>query len=126
MTSGGLLPSPEERDLNQRLKAEHFEYLKSDPNWSPKELSRVPRLLIRLHNRSASRLPMTNPFGWAEGMTWADEQERERIAELPAVDQTAAKAMHMRAIYYRIFRTTKPPGWADPVVDSSNDNFPGR
>jgi len=112
---GMLLPSAEERGLNDRLLAENLDHLVADPEWSPASLSRLPRCLVRLHNRLVPRLPLTGPLGWLDGKTWADDLERERVDSLPEEDRSAARLLHDRAVHFRCVRGTpvpmgKPPG----------------
>jgi hypothetical protein len=123
VNAGGLLPSPDEKALNQRLREAHLAHLAAEPDWAPVGMRRLPKGLVRLHNRLAPRLPMTHPLGWAEGTTRADELERERIATLPAEEQEAARNRHERAVYFRVLRTRKPPGWAD--WEPEQDGKPG-
>jgi hypothetical protein len=110
---GGPFPAPADRELNKRLRTEHFVHLDANPDWAPSALRRWPRGVVRFHNRLSPRLPMTHPLGWIEGTTWADDRERERIDGLPDDEQGAARLLHERAVHFRVLRTTTAPGWAD-------------
>ena len=112
--TGPFLPSAEERDLNQRLRAQALEHLVQDPDWAPVGLARWPRAVVRFHNRLVPRLPMTGPLGWLDGTTRADELERERIEGLPADEQAAARLLHARAVHFRCIRTTQVPAGEPP------------
>ncbi|MBC8195688.1 MAG: hypothetical protein ISR43_08140 [Acidimicrobiia bacterium] len=107
--TGPFLPSADERELNQRLKAQALEHLVQNPDWAPSGLGRWPTAMVRFHNRLVPRLPMTGPLGWLDGTTRADELERERIEGLPADEQAAASLLHARAVHFRCIRTTQVP-----------------
>ncbi len=106
---GLFLPSAEERGLNERLLAENHDHLAAEPEWSPPEMARWPRAVVRFHNRVAPRLPMAGPLGWIDGTTWADDRERERIAGLPEEEQADAGLVHARAVHFRSWRTRPVP-----------------
>ena len=125
MNVGGPLPLSAERELNKRLRADHFAHLEGDPDWAPPVLRRWPRAVVRLHNRLSPRLPMTHPLGWIEGSTWADDRERERIDGLTDYEQEAARMLHERAVFFRAVRTGSPPGWADWKPEDDEDHEPG-
>jgi len=112
--TGPFLPSADERELNQRLRAHALEHLVQDPDWAPVGLARWPRAVVRFHNRLVPRLPMTGPLGWLDGTTRADELERERIEGLPADEQAAARLLHARAVHFRCIRTTQVPAGEPP------------
>ena len=123
MKVGGPLPSSAERELNKRLRDEHFAHLEGNPDWAPSALRRWPRAVVRFHNRLSSRLPMTYPLGWIEGTTWADDEERGRIDGLPDDEQESARMLHERAVFFRVIRTGSAPGWADwkPEDDEADE-----
>tara|TARA_B100000686_G_C16339818_1_gene737328 strand:- start:346 stop:726 length:381 start_codon:yes stop_codon:yes gene_type:complete len=100
-------PAQDARELNKRLRLEHFNYLEKFPNWAPNELSKVPRVIIRFFNRLARRLPLTEPLGWIDGKTPADDEERNRIELLLDQEKESAQDLHARAIYGRCFRIRK-------------------
>ena len=107
--TGPFLPSADERELNQRLRAQALEHLAQNPDWAPPGLDRWPRGGVRFHNRLVPRLPMTGPLGWLDGTTSADEMERERIGALSADEQALARLLHARAVHFRCVRTTPVP-----------------
>ena len=123
MKVGGPLPSSAERELNKRLRDEHFAHLEGNPDWAPSALRRWPRAVVRFHYRLSSRLPMTHPLGWIEGTTWADDEERGRIDGLPDDEQESARMLHERAVFFRVIRTGSAPGWADwkPEDDEADE-----
>jgi glyoxylase-like metal-dependent hydrolase (beta-lactamase superfamily II) len=49
--------------------------------------------------------------------------DRRLFAALPAEEQEAARNRHERAVYFRVLRTRKPPGWAD--WEPEQDGKPG-
>jgi hypothetical protein len=107
--TGPFLPSADERELNQRLRAQALEHLAQNLDWAPPGLDRWPRGVVRFHNRLVPRLPMTGPLGWLDGTTSADEMERERIGALSADEQALARLLHARAVHFRCVRTTPVP-----------------
>ncbi len=122
MNAGDLLPSSAERELNRRLRVEHFDHLADHPEWAPSALRRWPRSVVRFHNRLSPRMPMTHPLGWIEGTTWADDQERGRIDGLPDGEREAARVLHERAVHFRVLRSRSllDPG-RDGVGHGSGD-----
>ena len=101
-------PSGESRELNNRLREEHENFLTENPDWTPNELRLLPKVIARTFNKMCPKTPFMVPFGWIDGTTWADLREQDRISSLPEDQRHESAEAHKNAIRGRCFRIPRP------------------